>query len=244
MWPWASRWWLALWPTPRSAWSSGSTTAVAPRSSSRASPRSGSGPLSSPASSANWRSPAVAPIPDAAARANSTVPASGSRPSLQAIRAARSTRIGSSVKERLEEARRAADSRSPRPPVGSSGVPPSSGTAIELTVKSRSRRSRSIESPRNAATSSFQLPSRAITRQVSNSSESSNGWPSDSSAIRRAAAATSPSKARSTSVTSLPSAASRTAPPTIQARSETSRRPERATSTAGASPKTSSIRVR
>ena len=163
---------------------------------------------------------------------------------MQAIRAARSTRIGSSVKERLEEARRAADSRSPRPPVGSSGVPPSSGTAIELTVKSRSRRSRSIESPRNAATSSFQLPSRAITRQVSNSSESSNGWPSDSSAIRRAAAATSPSKARSTSVTSLPSAASRTAPPTIQARSETSRRPERATSTAGASPKTSSIRVR
>ena len=61
MWPWTSRWWLGFWATPRRPSSSGSTAAVAPSSSSSSSPRTGSGPLTSSRSSANWRSPAGSP---------------------------------------------------------------------------------------------------------------------------------------------------------------------------------------
>ena len=48
MWSWASRWWLALWPTPRIAATSGRTTAVASKRSSIPSPASGSGPRQEP----------------------------------------------------------------------------------------------------------------------------------------------------------------------------------------------------
>ena len=116
--------------------------------------------------------------------------------------------------------RRAAHARprSASPPCGSSGGAPrsASGTAIALTVKSRRARSASIPSPRSLVTSTCQARSPASARQLANSSESLNAGPPATRPISLAACPSSPATARSTSSTSLPRAASRIAPPTIQ----------------------------
>ena len=79
-----------------------------------------------------------------------------SRSSSAASRAARSSRSGSAAKLPSPTTRRSRRSRSARPPWGSIGSPPSSGTATAPTVKSRSARSASIEPPRRAV--SVDLP--------------------------------------------------------------------------------------
>ena len=94
-------------------------------------------------------------------------------------------------------------------------------------MKSRAARSASIVSPRSAVASICQERSGATVRQVPNSAESSKACPPPSRAIAFAAAAGSPATARSRSVTSRPSAASRIAPPTIQASFPALQRPPR-----------------
>ena len=89
--------------------------------------------------------------------------------------------------------------------------------AVEPGHEEPAARSSSMPPPRSGDTSTCQLPSRAAARQVSKRDESSNAWPSPARAIAFAASRGSPATARSRSVTRRSSAASRTAPPTIQA---------------------------
>ena len=170
--------------------SSGRTTAVTPSSSSKPRPRSGSGPPSSRRSSASWRSPAGSPARSAAARASATVAGSISSSSSAARRAAaqQPQRVGGEAALADRPAGRRARDRA-RPPWGSIGAPPPSGTATAPTVKSRAPGRRSMPSPRSAVTSTCQARSRATTRQVPNSAESSKAWLAELAAIASAAAA-------------------------------------------------------
>ena len=114
---------------------------------------------------------------------------------------------------------------------GRRSSPPASGSAIALTVKSRSARSASSEPPRSGLTSTCQERSRAMTRQAPNASDSSNAGPR---AARARARARPPRgrrprrRGRGRSV-GRPSSASRTAPPTSHARAPAGARARRAT---------------
>ncbi len=141
----------------------------------------------------------------ASRRASATVSGSGSRPSpgRESARPA-----GPAAGRRRTSAPSRPAGRPPRGRPGRrsgrSASRPPSGTAIALTVKSRSRRSSSIDPARSAATSTFQPPvagDHPPGRELVGELER---MPPPSAAIWRAAAATSPSKAMSTSTTSPP----------------------------------------
>ena len=101
-------------------------------------------------SSAKTRSPATCARPGACRRAAAAV--AGSIVELQLDGEAHQPQRRAAGRRRSAHgdtmrSRRAA--RSARPPCGSSGSPPASGSAIALTVKSRRRRSASIARPRS-----------------------------------------------------------------------------------------------
>ena len=227
VWPWTSRWWLGPCSTPRRPSSSGSTTAVSPSSSSRARPRSGSGPPSSWRSSASWRSPA-----GSAARARGGAgEGDGGRVDLEpelggeAGGAQQPQRVlaRSCARRPRAGARR---SRSARPPKGSIGSPPGErhGDGADREVALGEVGLDALAAQRGHV----DLPAAAIaatTRQVPNSAESSKACsPSPrGDRLRRPRRGRRRRRGRGRS-TSRPSAASRTAPPTIQTPSRVAER--------------------
>ena len=164
---------------------------------------------------------------------------SGSKPSCETKRSARTSRRGSSRKLCGETVRRRRASMSARPPSGSTSSPVSSRRAIALTVKSRRRMSSSTDSDASATISKSCRPgpvetslrggANSIPARVSLRIRLSRGcsrMPTSRSATTRsstrpcgASAARSPSVSRpgtrkSASFESSPSSSSRTAPPT------------------------------
>src|SRR5439155_3967274 len=129
-------------------------------------------------------------------------------------RTARNNRSGSASNASSVTVRRTRSSRSSRPPEGSTSSPPASGSAIALIVKSRVKRSASIE-PCSGVKSTVR-PFSSATRHAPCRSESGNGAPPDVAAYPRAACS-GWAHAMSRSTTSRPSNASRTAPPTTHA---------------------------
>ena len=98
--------------------------------------------------------------------------------------------------------------RSGRPPSGSIGPPPASGSAIALTVKSRRARSASSEPPRNGSTSTCHEESRAATRHAPKVSDRAKQAARPAAcAIAAAASPGSPSTTTSTSAVGRPSSA-------------------------------------
>ena len=152
VWPWTSRWWLGPCSTPRSAASSGRTTGgQAELVEQRRGRAAGRGRASSRRSSASWRSPAGSAARAASARRQRQ--RCRDRPRARARRRAGRRAAGAAGRRRScrsPTARRRRRSRSARPPWGSIGSPPASGTATAPTVKSRAPRSASIVSPRSA----------------------------------------------------------------------------------------------
>ena len=180
-------------------------------------PAIGSLPATMPRSSANWRSPAGSAARSAWRRASSAVAGSSDNSRPAPSRQARSRRRGSSSKEASDAALRTRASASAIPSVGSIGSPPPSGRAIAFTVKSRARRSPSIDSARRPETSTCQPSVEATARQVANSSESEKAEPPATRAIARATSSSPPrSTAKSASATGRSSSASLIAPPTSQ----------------------------
>ena len=158
-------------------------------------------------SSMNTRSPDTRSQPGAAAAAARAVSGSGSKPRSSARRTRRRTRRGSSANARGEAMRRRRAARSAEP---SEGIDRSArhrrcGSAIALTVKSRSARSADSEPPRSGWMSTCQERSRATTRQPQKSSDSSKqAAPPAARAIARAAVAGLPSSTTSRSSVSRP----------------------------------------
>ena len=214
VWPWTSRWWFGLCSTPRSASSSGSTTR-----SGRARPgapgRAAVVPADQPAELGEL--PLAGRLGGARGfvAGRRSVPASISSSSSAASRAARSRRSGSSAKLRSPT------TRSSRPP-GRPGR--RKGRAAAAGERHRDRADREVapagrprclpaERRRRRPASRRRGRRRARSRTRS---ESSKACPPAARAIAFAAASRAPATARSRSATGRPSAASRTAPPTIQ----------------------------
>ena len=99
------------------------------------------------------RSPETSFTAGASSRIWASSSSSGSKPSCETKRRARTSRSGSSRKLWGETVRRRRASRSARPPSGSTSSPVSSRRAIALTVKSRRRMSSSTESDASATIS-------------------------------------------------------------------------------------------
>ena len=189
VWPWTSRWWLGPCSTPRSAASSGSTTGGQRRArragrGRAAGRRRRSAGAARPAGARRRARPRAQPRRGRARRCRDRARSSSSA----ASRAARSRRSGSAAKLRAPTARRTRRSRSARPPCGSIGSPPASGTAtaptreVALAEVGLDRRPAQRGRRRPA-----RPPSRATTRQVANSAESSKACPSPAAAIALAA---------------------------------------------------------
>ena len=188
VWPWTSRWWKTFCSTPRSAASSGSTTAVrrrAPRPA--ASPSAGALGADDPLELGEH---ALGRDPREPGRAAGAPPravsGSSSSSSSTARRAARSVRSGSSASAAAQTIRSRRASRSARPPCGSSSSPPASGSAIALIVKSRAARSAARSPSRSAHEVDVPGAGRGpTTRQAPNAPESSNAVPRAARAIAR-----------------------------------------------------------
>src|ERR671923_135834 len=220
---------------PRRASSSGSTTGVTPKRSISARPRRASGAMTTRLSSANTRSGDTRRRAGAWAPAAARVSRSGSRRSSQARRAARSTRSGSAANPSALTILSRPAARSSRPPNGSIGSPPASGSAIALTVKSRAARSSSMLRPLTGSTSTCHPRSRATTRHPPKVSESGKAAARPARPNALAAGATGPSTTTSRSKVWRPSSRSRTAPPTSHAgRPSSARRARRSGSRSGA----------
>ena len=196
--------------------SSGRTTPSAPSTSSSAMPSWGAGPAMMRLSSPNTRSAATSASRGALARADARAAASTSRLNSIERRARRMIRRASSSMAVADTRRSRRASRSARPPNGSRSSPPSRGSAMALTVKSRRARSCSMDSPSSGIRSTCQVPARSVTRQAPKASESGNAAPPFALARRRASGSTSPWATRSTSSVERPRNRSRTAPPTTQ----------------------------
>ncbi len=109
---------------------------------------------------------------------------SSRKPSSSSSRTALSRRSGSSSKTESCTTRIARASMSARPPYGSIGSPPATGTAIAFSAKSRVARSSSM--PSCSGVKSTVRPSSRATRQAPCRSESGNGAPPDRRAYERA----------------------------------------------------------
>ena len=151
VWPWTSRWWLGPCSTPRSASSSGRTTAVRPSSSSKGDPAQRVGAADEPTQLGELA------LPGGIGRARRlrpgpARPCPGRAPGRARRRGGRRAAGAAGRRRSCARRRRAAArrSRSARPPKGSIGSPPPSGTATAPIVKSRAARSASIVSPRSA----------------------------------------------------------------------------------------------
>ena len=153
-------------------------------------------------------------------RAPRAPPRRARSPSSTATRTSRSTRSGSSCEGgRSGERAAAARAGPPPPPSGSIGSPPASGSAIALTVKSRS--ARSLLERRRAQRLHVDLPA-AVARDHAPGAELLREREAGGAPARRARRPARRSRdrrrrrCRSRRV-SRPSSASRTAPPTSQA---------------------------
>ena len=198
-----------------------------------------SSPIPSAARPPPTRSPDTSLTAGASSRIWASSSASGSNPSCETKRSARTSRSGSSRKLCGETVRRRWASRSARPPSGSTSSSVSRRRAIALTVKSRRRMSSSTESEGSATISKSCRPgpvetslrggANSIPTRVSlrilpsfewsrtptslSATTRSSTWPCWASAARSPSVST-PGTRKSASFESSPSSSSRTAPPT------------------------------
>src|SRR5436190_17718901 len=207
-----------------------------------------SSPIPSAARPPPTRSPETRRTESASSRICRSVASSGSKPSCDTKRSARTSRSGSSAKLVGETVRRRRASRSARPLTGSTRSPVSSRRAIALTVKSRRRMSSSTDNEGSATISKSWRPgpvetslrggANSIPAGVSLRTLGSRGWsrmPTSRSATTRSStrpcgaradrspSVSSPGTRKSASFESSPSSSSRTAPPTRYASSPSPR---------------------
>ena len=198
-----------------------------------------SSPIPSAASPPPIRSPETSRTEVASSRICRSVASSGSKPSWETKRSARTSRSGSSAKLVGETVRRTPCSRSLPPSSGSTISPVARRRAIALTVKSRRRMSSSTDSAGSATISKSCRPGPVLTslRGGANSipagasrrivasrgyrrtptsrpaTISSSTRPCGVSA-RFSPSVSTPGTRKSASLDSWPSSSSRTAPPT------------------------------